>query len=167
MVKLLVKGRKKMKDDMLESGTHSSDPWDFSTVASKYCGGVGELELVYFYHFCTEHHNEIDASFGVGGTSAMLGDSEKSVSSARSNSSKKTSDFTKSIDAHSANLCEQMKARTDLASKSLDLEDTNNEKNVFFKCLDHAKDKNLSSPLRNMAERQAMMIGKKFGWRTD
>jgi hypothetical protein len=167
MVKQLVKGRRKMKENMTVSGTHSSDPWDFAAVAAKFVGGVGEFEIVYFYRFCEEHNNEIDHSFGVGGTSAMLGDSTKSVQSARS--AKKSAPgaselFTKAIDAHSVLLCEQMKERNLLVSKSLVQEATQNEQAQFFKCLESCKDKNLPSPLRNMAERQATMIGTKYGW---
>ena len=97
----------------------------------------------------------------------MLGDSTKSVQSARSTAKKSAtgaSELTKAIDAHSVNLCEQMKARNALVAKSMDLDATTNEQAQFSKCLEHSKDKNLASPLRKMAERQAMMIGTKYGW---
>jgi hypothetical protein len=168
MVQVLIRGRKKMKENMSVSGTHSSDPWEFSQVATKYVGGVSDFELVYFYRFCSEHNDEIDSSFNLGGSVEMTGDSVSTVTVKSNRGATKagsmTNDLTNAIDSHSQALCEQLRQRNELVAKGMDLDSSKNDLAVFFKCLEHAKDHDLASPLRKMAERQAAMIGKKHGW---
>ena len=180
IVRLLIKGRKKIKDNINVSGTHSSDPWEFSDVAVKHIGGLAAFELVYFFRFCEEHNDEIDSSFCIGGSAEMKGDSVSRVESKSSTSSTKksnssTSELTKAMDTHTQAMCEQLRERNHLVSKgmeldaaknerALELDVAKNEKATFFKCLEHAKDKDLGTPLQKMAEKPAMMIGVKYGW---
>ena len=101
-----------MKDNMGVSGTHSSDPWEFSLVATKFVTGLSELELVYFYRFCQEHNDEIDSAFNLGGSVDMTGDSVSRTSTRGEAKGKKasvTSDLTKAMESHSQALCEQLR----------------------------------------------------------
>jgi hypothetical protein len=166
MTRLLIKGRKVIRDNMDVSGTHSSDPWEFSDVAVKKIGGLAAFELVYFYRFCDDHNNEIDSSFSIGGSTEMTGDSVSRVESKgpTRNKTSAASELTKAMETHSQALCEQLKERNQLVSKGLDLDETKNEQATFFKCLEAAGDKNIATPLRKMAEKRATMIGVKYGW---
>jgi hypothetical protein len=58
----LFKIRRKMKQNMTESGTHDSDPWNFVECAMSGISGFTKMSVYYFYQRC-EENIDIDGYF--------------------------------------------------------------------------------------------------------
>ena len=171
MVSKLIEARLIMKKNMTVSGSHSDRASDYAPVACAKVGALSKLELLYFYRFCEEHKDQVDASFGetadgiIGGSGSLVIDNTGGVLKKRhkKSGSDTVSQLSTAISENTVSVSTQMAARNTILRDALAETRNQNENNNLFKAMETTKDYDLDPIMRQIAKNQAMPIAKKLG----
>jgi hypothetical protein len=135
----LFKIRRIIKDNMTESGTHDSEPWNFVGAAMKNYSGITKISVYYFYMRC-EAHPDMDAHFqpfmdaSLKGSTEDLGDVDPGPPS--SSKKQKTEESLAALVEQSGMIMQHLKDANELRESN----NKANQKKVKFQArLDVAK----------------------------